>query len=65
VRNYLCRKGKYTVSQVLEDGIIVSSQYGGHEFLYMGPVMVSPVLETITRSPHKITLINKGANNVN
>ena len=59
-KNYLCRKGKYTVDKVTDNGIMVYSQYGGFEFLYMGPVEKSPVLDTIIRAPHKITLINKG-----
>jgi hypothetical protein len=63
-KNYLCHKGKYTVDRIMEDGIMVHSQYGGSEFLYMGPKMISPILDTLIRAPHKITLITKGVRDV-
>lgn len=63
-KNYLCRKGKYTVDSVTPDGIMVHSKYGSHEFLYMGPVMKSPILDTIIRAPHKITLATRGIRDV-
>jgi len=58
-KTYLGSKGKYTVDRVMDDGIMVSSQYGSHEFLYMGPVMTSPMLDTLTRAPFKIILLKK------
>lgn len=60
--NYLGNKGKYTVSEILPDGIMVSSPYGSREFLYMGPEVKSPVMDSITRAPHKVILLKKADN---
>ena len=64
-RNYIGSKGKYRVDQVMEDGIMAVTTNGTHEFLYMGPVVQSTSLDTITRAPHKVVLIKKADVTVN
>ena len=61
-RNYIGSKGKYKVDQVMEDGIMAVTSTGTHEFLYMGPVVQSTSLDTITRAPHKVILLKKVEN---
>jgi len=62
-RHYLVNRGKYTVDKVVKNGIMAMTQYGSYEFLYMGPEEKSPILTTLTRSPHKIILVKKANNN--
>lgn len=58
-KTYLGTKGKYTVDSIVQDGIMVVNQNGAHEFLYMGEVVTSSMLNTLTRSPYKIILLKK------
>lgn len=59
VKHPIGNKGKYRVKTILPNGIMVSSDYGCQEFLYMGPVVQSPTVETVTRAPHKLILLKK------
>ena len=55
-RLYLVERGRYTVSGTSHDGI---HAYGpnGYNYLYMGTVCKSNILDTITRSPCKVYLL--------
>lgn len=59
VKHSIGNKGKYRVKSVVSNGVMVSSDYGCQEFLYMGPVMQSPTVDTITRAPHKVILLRR------
>ena len=55
-KTYITNKGKYKVSEVHENGILVFNEYGANEFLYMGPEQPSPQIPNLIRSPHKIVI---------
>lgn len=61
-KHYIGNKGKYLVDKILDNGIMAVTQFGSHEFLYMGPEMKSPELETLTRAPYKMVLMKKREN---
>ena len=63
-KTYLGNKGKYKVDSVMDDGIMIVNDYGSHEFLYMGPVVPSTMLDTLTRAPHKVVLLKKAPTDV-
>lgn len=54
---YFTAGGKYVVDSVLKEGILAKGKLGGMEFLYMGKTKKSPLMPAITRSPHKIFLL--------
>lgn len=59
VQHSIGPKGKFRVKSILPNGIMAASDYGAQEFLYMGPVMKSPTVETVTRAPHKLILLRR------
>ena len=59
VKHSIGNKGKYRVKSILSNGVMVCSDYGCQEFLYMGPVMPSPTVDTVTRAPHKVILLKR------
>ena len=61
-KHYLTNRGKYIVDRIVNNGIMAMTQYGSHEFLYMGPEEKSPVLDTLTRAPHKVLIVKRYEN---
>lgn len=59
IKHYIGNSGKFSVDRIVSNGIMAVTQYGAHEFLYMGPEMKSPDLETLTRAPYKVILIKR------
>lgn len=57
-RTYFVERGKYRVDKVDEDGIWAFSECG-FDYLYMGKICKSKLLDTITKAPCKIFLIRK------
>ena len=55
-RQYLVERGKYTVSHT-DDGGIHAYGNTGYNYLYMGKSCPSPMMDSITRSPCKIVLL--------
>ena len=53
---YLTDRGKYIVKNVDENGIHTHGKHG-YDYLYMGKKCPSPILDSITKAPHKIILI--------
>ena len=50
------------MDRIVNNGIMAMTQYGSHEFLYMGPEEKSPVLDTLTRAPHKVLIVKRYEN---
>ena len=55
-RQYLVERGKYIVSHT-DDGGIHAYGNTGYNYLYMGERCPSPMMDSITRSPCKIVLL--------
>ena len=58
-KHYLANRGKFTVDSIMKNGIMAYSEFGTNEFIYMGPDETSPILNSLTRSAHKVILIKK------
>jgi len=57
-RTYLVDRGKYRVVKI-DDGGIWAIGDSGYEYLYMGEICKSSILDSITKAPCKVLLIRK------
>ena len=60
-KHYFTDRGKYIVRYIEKDGIMATGPQGGTDFLYMGKLTRSPLLNNMWRSPHKIILLKNAA----
>ena len=60
-KHYFTDRGKYIVRRIEGEGIVATGPQGGLDFLYMGKLKRSPLLDCVWRSPHKIILLKNAA----
>lgn len=59
-RTYFVERGKYSVDKVDANGIFAFSE-GGFDYLYMGEICRSKILESIIKAPCKVLLLRKAS----
>lgn len=60
VRIYFVERGKYCVDRVDENGIFAFSE-SGFDYLYMGKICKSKILDSIIKAPCKVLLLRKAS----
>jgi len=55
-KQYMIDRGEYKVQDIRGEGIVVYSQAGGYNYIYMGKIRKSKTLDGITNAPCKILI---------
>lgn len=61
-KEYMGHSGKFVVMNICDNGINaygISKHNHGHAFIYMGPLINSPIIPNLIRAPHKIVLCKR------